>query len=163
MTDFKSCEARASQGFTLIEVLLSMAIFSTAMVGAVWLQSQALVHHEQSYFQNIAMNQADMILNKMRDNPSALANGIYLSDPPSGFVDCSQNSCSEDQIAQNDLYLWRKNNASLLPSGLGKITKTGNAYLITIYWDGTRSGATGLNCSSDHHVDLSCYRVQVQL
>lgn len=155
---------RKQQGFGLIEALVSMLILTVGLVSVAMLQMNAIKRNQQAQFQAIVLAQAQNIIDRMNQNPTGLTNGAY--DNVSGIPanpNCTTATCTEAQIAQQDLYYWNTMNAQLLPRGQGTIVKNGSTYTISIYWDGFRTGSTGLNCSGNTSVDLSCFRMQVEL
>lgn len=118
----KSRLNRSMNGFTLIEVLVSVVVFSIGLIGLASLQTISLKHNNDSYMRSQAILLAQDIADRMRANGLAVANGDYNMgedlevgvDP--GF-DCtnatsfpSATGCNFQQIAQADLYYWAKGN-----------------------------------------------------
>ncbi len=152
------------QGFGLLEALVSILVLSVGLVGVAMLQINSIRRNQAAQFQAIALTQAQNIIDRMNQNPTGITNGAY--DNASGIPanpNCTTSTCTEAQIAQQDIYYWNTINAQLLPSGQGTVVKNGSLHTITIFWDALRTGATGLNCSGNTAVDLSCFRMQVEL
>ena len=63
---------RWHEGFTLIEVLVSMTIFSIAILGLVIGTSSVMRANQQSYFSTIAINLAQDKLEELKANPTTL-------------------------------------------------------------------------------------------
>ena len=70
--------------------------------------------------------------------------------------------CTDTDLANFEIYHWKKRIEDVLASGLGKITKNGEIYTITLMWDDEHTGATGEACSGDSTVDLKCYTLDIQ-
>lgn len=112
-----------AKGFTLIEVLVSVVVFSIGLIGLASLQTLSLKHNNTSYLRSQAILLAQDMADRMRANSLAVANGDYnlgndvklTTDP--GF-DCTEGSypsgttCDFQAIAQADLYYWAKGSAS---------------------------------------------------
>lgn len=151
-------------GFGLLEALISVLILSIGLVGVAMLQINAMKRNQEAQFQAMVLAQAQNMIDRMTQNPTGVANGAY--DNASGIPadpGCVSASCTESQVAQKDINYWNTMNAQLLPSGQGTIVRNGSIYTISIFWDAFRTGATGTNCSGNTAVDLSCFRIQVQL
>lgn len=114
--------SRPMKGFTLIEVLVSVVVFSIGLIGLASLQTISLKHNNDSYMRSQAILLAQDIADRMRANSLGVANGDYnmgndlmLNTDP-GF-DCTINTsfpsgtdCDFQNIAQADLYYWAKGN-----------------------------------------------------
>jgi type IV pilus assembly protein PilV len=72
-------------------------------------------------------------------------------------------ACTGAEIAARDAFEWNTENAAFLPNGQGTVTGAGGVYVITVYWDANRTGATGTACSGDPQVDLNCLRVSTEM
>ena len=182
-TNFKNNTlARHSQGFTLIEVAITMLVLATGLLGIAGLQSSSMKTTYLSHQRSIAMTQALDIADRMRTNIAGLRATEYTKAIPvaAPSPDCqtSSNVCNSAQLAATDLYNWQIQNAALLPSGEGVIACTdvvvatlatlepGSDCLITLLWDGNRDGATGTGCDPDNTGpggDLSCLLMRVTL
>lgn len=148
-------------GFSLIEVLVSLLVLGIGVLGVAALQTTALRYGHDSYLRSVAVLQANSMGDRMRANQNAVTSGLYnsLSGIPSSPPNCS--SCSSSDIATQDLYEWNSNNAQLLPAGQGTINNVGGHFDVVVRWDNDRTGATGLGCSGNSSVDLSCVTVSV--
>lgn len=149
-------------GFGLIEVSISILILTVTFVGLSLLQIKAIQHNHRAELRALALVQAQNMVNRMVANPSGVSLGSYnnINSTPASIV-CG--ACTEAQVAQYDAYYWNTLNANLLPSGRGTVTGNGSRFTVSVYWDADRSGATGLGCSDNTSVDLSCVRLEVQL
>ncbi len=149
-------------GFNLIEVLVSVVVVALGLLGLAALQLNNIRYNHSAQLRSVAITQATGMIDRMRANYTGVKAGYYnsLSGIPTAT---SCTICSNSEIAQRDLYQWNTTNASLLPSGQGTVTKNGSKYTVTVRWDNSRTGATGLSCSGNANVDLTCLTMEVQL
>lgn len=165
---------KTSAGFTLLEVMVAMVIFSIGLLGLAGIQAVALKNNNSAYTRTVSMqlayNMAD-VLRTSTDN-SGSVNSIYdsVSSAISGSApkSCVQKNgsgapdCTETELANFEIYHWKKRIEKELASGLGTITKNGEVYTITLMWDDEHTGATGEACGTDSKVDLKCYTLDIQ-
>ena len=167
--------AAAEQGFTLIEVAVAVLVLAVGLLGIAGMQSSGMQATLKSHQRAIAMTQAQDIADRIRANVSALRSKDYAaaisSTAPSPDCKTSNNTCTSPELAATDLYNWQTDNAALLPSGQGSITcadidatttavyEAGTNCLITVRWDGERSGVTGTGCTAA--TDLTCLRLRI--
>lgn len=138
-------------GFSLVEVLVALAVLSIGLLGLAALQTTGLKFNHQSYERTQAVIQAYDIIDRMRANKSgggATINTAYenvaLGTAPAAS-ECT-SSCTGDQLAQYDIRKWNLANAALLAEGKGAICKgnfssdlsscstTGSIFRIAITW-----------------------------
>jgi type IV pilus modification protein PilV len=74
----------ANQGFTIIEVLVAMGIFTVAILGVAISATSVIKANQVSYSTTIATNLAQDKLEDLKANPSSLANGSESSITISG-------------------------------------------------------------------------------
>ncbi len=77
---------RRHRGFTLIEVLISMTIFSVAILGLAIGASSVMRANQTSYFSTIAVSLAQDKLEELKANPASLASGGPVTDTTDGVV-----------------------------------------------------------------------------
>ena len=168
--------ARDLRGFTIIEVAVAMLVLSVGLLGVAGLQATGMQSTYQSQQRSVAMIQARDLADRMRANPSGMLAGEYIKTiplvPPTPDCESAGSSCNAAQLAASDLYKWASMNGELLPSGQGAVACTdlvpatagfiesGSACMITVRWDGDRTGATGLGCSGSS-ADLTCLQLRV--
>lgn len=162
-----------SNGFTLLEVMVAMVIFSVGLLGLAGIQGVALQNNTSAYMRTIAMqesyNMSDLIRTNTdkdgnRDPKFALLATTLIASPSKDCVDDTATpDCTATEMAQFDIYHWQKNLELKLPSGKGKVTQNGNVFEIIIMWDEKRTGATGTACGADADVDLKCYTTHIQV
>lgn len=159
-----------TQGFTLIEVLISLLIFGVGVIGvtALTTQSQKITH--QAYQSMLATWQLHDMMELIRANASeARGSDSYIrvydaAIPTTPSCLSSSDGCSPTLMAQYDLNQWLTNIAKELPAGSGAISKATNAYTLTLYWDGDRVGAGAThNCPNTLATDLKCQQLKFDL
>jgi type IV pilus assembly protein PilV len=141
-----------SDGFTLIEVLVALFVFSVGILGLAGLQAFALKSSYQSEMRTKSVHLAHNIIDKMRANRKT-ANTTNSYDYPSGtkilcasICDCSSSVCSPENMALHDLKEWQQLLNDNLPGGLGSIRFTDYStpiakrlFTVTITWGGTKN------------------------
>ncbi len=153
-------------GFTLVEVMIALVIFSVALLGLAGLQAASLRDNQLAYLHTVATHLAYDMGERIRSNPSAAAAGAYLVDNINGqvaepAVDCYTGSCSATDMAATDAYEWLTAIEEALPSGKGRVSAAGGLLTVTVMWDQERNGASGTGCGGGAD-DLACLQIQVQ-
>jgi type IV pilus assembly protein PilV len=140
-------------GFSLIEVLVSMLVLALGVIGAAGMQLTAMRTTQQSEFQTLALQLAAEMADKMRANDSQMkkagANPFlavnYQSategEPPAPGKLCYATECNGEDLAEFDIYEWKKRVKTVLPGGRVLICRD------SAPWDGAKSALTW-NCSS---------------
>ncbi len=154
-----------AHGFTLLEVMVALVIFSIGLLGLAGLQARGLQSNASAYYRSLATIQAYDMADRIRSNPEGVSNGNYDNltaiIPPT--ADCITNTCDAATLARFDHYEWNSENARQLPSGRGtvQLVPLTSQYAITVMWDEDRTGVVGTNCSGDPTVDLKCFRLVI--
>lgn len=143
---------RGNQGFTLVEVLVTLLVLSIGLLGIDKLLLVSSRANDSAYLRSQATALAYSILDAMRTNRDEAVNGAYnatstaVANPG---VTCPNSSpCSAAQIAQLDLWNWKNAlTTGLGPSGTGTVSTanvtdpvTGAADVtatITVTWNDT--------------------------
>lgn len=129
-------------GFTLLEVMVAMVIFSIGLLGLAGLMSQSLTYTNSSQYRTQATFLAYDMLDRMRNNR------VQASDPTLGYnidwvvnpnaANCFESNCSAAALANADKTQWKNSLATLLPDGDGKVTDavvgTSPIFLIEVKW-----------------------------
>lgn len=152
-----------SAGFAMLEVLISILIVSVGLLGIARLQTAGIRFNHVSSLKSQAALQAHDMADRLRENQQGVSSGSY--DDLSGTATdpaCIASGCPAGQLAQYDHYSWNQANASLLPSGQGSVKRTGDSFLITVLWDGDRTGATGTGCDAGNANDLKCFQLRIR-
>ena len=130
-----------ANGFTLLEVLIALVIFSFGLLALAALMAKGLQYNTSALHRSYASAQAYDIADRMRANRLGITAGNY--DSVSGVGSdpgCIATGCTPAQMAQYDGWAWNSANAALLPSGSGSVTTDGTTYTITVTWDDDRDG-----------------------
>ena len=167
ITAFKRLPHHQS-GFTLLEVMIALVIFSIGLLGLAGLQAGGLRSNTQAQFRTIATIQAYDMAERIRANPRGVEDGDYnaFDDATPTAEDCISAACTAAEMATYDYYEWVTNTQNVLPSGHGTVTSAVNGptrlFTITVMWDEERTGVTGTGCSGDPTVDLKCYALVIE-
>jgi type IV pilus assembly protein PilV len=108
---------KGNQGFTLLEALIGFLILSIGMLGIASLQAISLKAGKTSVYNSVALMKTEELLESMRVNPSAAALTMYQTASAGAGTDksCSTNTCDEQELAQDDVFWWKKNLTAGLP------------------------------------------------
>lgn len=151
-----------SRGFTLIEILIAVVIFSIGLLGIAGLQVAGMRFTHGSQLRTIAVSQVESMADLMRANLFAVKNGLYnVKDsaiPQTDTPDCATVECTSTERAAYDLKTWNyhqdnapvQSNADSLPHGDGVVCRdstpsdgesgdwqcdnTGEIYAIKVQW-----------------------------
>ena len=155
---------RRESGFTLLEVLIAIVIFSIGLLGIAGLQVKGMRFTQGSQFRAVATAQAEDMADRMRANSAGMGAGLYNIQgtmPTTSAVDCSNVTCTAAELATYDLVTWnvlttdatkpKASNADTLPGGTGVVCidstpndgdaaawacdNIGNVYAIKISWN----------------------------
>jgi type IV pilus assembly protein PilV len=147
----------AQGGFSLVEVLVSMAIIAIALLGAGGLQLRAMQLGQGSQFRTQAILLADDLAERMEANKTAAtASGLYTvtetSTAPTTAPACT-TACSPPDMAALDLYQWQTRIPTLLPQSAWSVRQTVNGnpstYEITVKWADSRGDKSYGTSASD--------------
>jgi type IV pilus assembly protein PilV len=120
---------RRSNGFTLVEVLVTLLVLSIGLLGIEKLLLVSSRANDSAYLRTQATALAYSILDSMRANRQSAVSGAYavgdsttLTDP-GATCSAAASPCDSATIAKVDLWQWKNDlTTNLGPSGLGKIT-----------------------------------------
>lgn len=125
---------RYQQGFTLLEVLVAVAILAIGLLGLAGLQASSLRLNNSAYQRSQATNLVYSIIDQMRTNRNAALGGTYDNVNFESSPTCKTNFSASSGI----IAVWRNDLACALPSGTGRITRnvvTGiNVFTVTAQW-----------------------------
>lgn len=135
-------------GFTLVEVMIALLIFSIGLLGLVGLQSTAIQDNSRAYYRMQANFLAYDMLDRMRANRAEAITGTYNIPvgPVPSATSCNGSSatCSETAIANWDRREWKQLLAQTLPAGNGSVTQSGSGetsqFVIRVQWDDDKDG-----------------------
>lgn len=144
----------SNRGFTLMEVLVALAVLSIGLLGMAGMQLFSLTSNYDAYLRTQATYFAYDLIDKVRANRAETLTGGYdsaLSSIPGSFTNCQLPSanCSTTQLATFELTQWKcglgayagnaacvapLNLTTILPSGDGSVTRAGNDITVTVQW-----------------------------
>lgn len=126
-------------GFTLLEVLVAIVIFSIGLMGIAGLQVKGMRFTHDSQLRAIAVAQAETMADRMRADPVGVRLGFYDTKgtmptvADANFVNCYSATCTSQQLAVFTLVTWnlidpqtfpnpvRESNNFVLPGGDGVV------------------------------------------
>ncbi len=152
-------------GLTLIEVLITLLVFSIGLMGAASMQVTGLRMNQSAHFRTMAVVQANDLADRIRANSAGVAAGGYdeLSNV-STKPQCDSQYCSPEEIAQYDAHEWRTSNAKLLPMGTGSVERTGSSdvFRIRVMWKDDRTVTQDSACVDEEAGQMSCFTMEFE-
>jgi len=132
------------KGASMLEILIAVLVTSFGLLGLAGLTVTGLNSNHGSYLRSIATQQAYDMTDRMRANMAGVMNSNYDAITATIPTDpgCITSGCSSSQMATYDWFRWNTDNAALLPSGQGTVTRSVNIFTVTVSWDEGRSGTT---------------------
>ncbi|KZX57928.1 hypothetical protein A3709_20095 [Halioglobus sp. HI00S01] len=149
---FSSLASR-SQGFTLIEVLVSLIVLTIGCLGIATMQLQSMQNNQGAYMRSQAVALASGMLDRILSNREGRVAGAYdavtldaIGDVPAKDSCLTEaTGCNGSELATNDIYelgrhFWDVETTTgykpTLPGGRAAITKVAasNEYVVTIFW-----------------------------
>jgi len=149
-------DANKAQGFSLIEVLVTIVVVSIGLLGLAGLQATALRNNQSAYFRTQATILANEYADILRTNrPQAEAE--RFGDPADDGVDFTTVNhglsttsgcetiagCSAGDMADTALANWIESLENVLPSGVATVSRSGDVYDLTITWVDDRTDVDG--------------------
>jgi len=110
-----------SRGFTLLEVLIALLIFSLGMLGLAGLMVISVKTNNSAYLRTQASFLAQSMADRMRANISKVND--YNGDYPTTGATCS--SCDPDQLLNRDREVWSQQLTDSLPNSTANINCSG--------------------------------------
>jgi type IV pilus assembly protein PilV len=135
-----SATRAAQHGFTLLEVLIALVVFSVGLHGLAALQSFSVKTNQSAHFRSQAIMLSNMIIDDMRANRNAVLTGKY-------FASYATSTCADSATEptgsgpDHDVAVWRWRIACMLPGGQGKIEFPGDQVVVSIRWGDERWNA----------------------
>jgi len=166
---------QANKGFTLLEVMIALVIFSIGLLGLAGMQTISLENNRVAYKRTIATQLVNDMADRIRNNPG----GTYTHDvtaatsiPSPVCVSTTASACTSANMANWDLYEWDKDIWDIKNSNLANpraiITNpSAGVFNITIGWDESNTGLdpTSYNCAASPPTPagLECVTIKVEL
>ena len=148
--------AKQQRGFTLIEAMIALVIFSVGLLGLAGMQMSGMQNNQSAILRTQAIQQSYDMAERIRANlgnaTGAGVGGAY-NNLNSGNVSCVGNAGSCSTIATFDFADWYGITQNVLPSGTGSVTgravnngsglaNNSRLFTITVGW---LEPTTGLN------------------
>lgn len=133
---------RSQRGASLIEVLVSVVLFSAGVLGMAAMQLNAMKSNQTSSVRSHAVFLAYEMADRMRAGRGDAQAGFY--DLAIGAALPCVPSATETGCLpfQRDQAEWRANLASQLPDGTGGVVRNGQRFTITVQWTEERVGGS---------------------
>lgn len=111
------------RGFTLLEVLIALLVFSLGLLGMAGLLVVSVKTNHSAYLRTQASFLAQSMADRMRANTSRVWEGDYTDDYPSSDTDpCpAGTACTRAQIATRDKAQWSTQLQDQLPNATANI------------------------------------------
>lgn len=131
---------RANRGFTLLEVLIALLIFSLGLLGMAGLMVVSVKANQSAYLRTQATFLAQSMADRMRANLGEI--GTYATSYPGSTTDpCAGGvACSPANVAAHDIAIWSTQLTDSLPNSSAAITCAGGPL-----GTGTQVGAAPYN------------------
>ena len=126
-----------TSGFTLLEVLIALVVFSFGLLALATLMAKGLQYNTSALHRSYASSQAYDIADRVRANRDGVYTDTSDTDSDPG---CLSSGCNSDEMRRFDLWQWNETNAAVLPGGSGTVTFASPIYTVTITWDDDRDG-----------------------
>jgi type IV pilus assembly protein PilV len=118
----------AQSGYTLLEVLIALLVFSIGLLGLAAMLVSAVKGNHQAYHHSQAVYVAEAMSDGLRANLAAVNGGTYNTG---GFITTHGGNnctvCNADQIAARDLASWARMANQRLPNGAISVQCNGAA------------------------------------
>lgn len=144
-------DASGQCGFSMLEILITLAIVSIALLGTAGLQVYAMRMNHGGQLRTQAVFLASDLAERMEANKAAAIAGNYTvaaaSAPTAAAADCGAAPCSGTALASYDISQWETSLTNLLPQARWQVTQiaAGNpsTYSIFIRWTDRSTDKTG--------------------
>lgn len=116
---------KRQKGFTLIEAMIAIVVFSFGLLGVAGVMTVAVKSNHNGYMRSQATFLATSMADMMRANTASVKAGNYNVANISGYNNittaCRTASCNPTQLTRRDLQLWSNMFTQLLPNSTGTI------------------------------------------
>ncbi len=113
---------KRNSGFTMIEVLVSILVFSLGLLGIAGMMTISVRSNHNGYLRSQANFLAENMADRMRANPYALWADAYSGSATAGGTVCTLAApCDVQTLAQYDMEQWAVMLNRVLPNGQGSI------------------------------------------
>lgn len=174
-TRFASSRIASGQaGFSMLEVLVTLVVLSTGLLGVANLQVEALRGNQGAYLASVAAQQAQDMAERMNANRVAVLADQYdnlEASIPVAQVNCQNADCTPTQLVLFDHNRWNTANQALLPNGAGQVKEISDGiFLIGVRWhdrqlagaSGWQAGTEAATACGDPQADTRCFFLRHQ-
>lgn len=142
------------RGFSMLEILITLVIVATALLGTAGLQVYAMRMGKSSEFRTQAIFLASDILDRIeanRDDETGVVAGNYVmagSGVAATLISpdpCVAAACTAAELANRDINQWENAVSTLLPQANWSVTASGITYTVVLGWTdrSAEQGGTG--------------------
>lgn len=143
-----------ARGFSMVETLVALVVLAVGMLGVASLFAISLRSGNGAISRMQAVNLASDIADRIRANRRAGVAYIGAATAADNLcVGAAAVNCTPQQMAANDIYLWRRQLATVFPGGTATATiayvagaspTLPSTYTITVTWSeqGQKAGET---------------------
>ncbi len=125
--NYKRQKTKGQKGFTLIEAMIAVVVFSFGLLGVAGVMLVAVKSNHNGYMRSQANFLAHSVIEMMRRNSWAVWTGVY-DGTYSGYssIDsvCTSNACGCTAVANRDTQQWSNMITNTLTNGSGEISCT---------------------------------------
>jgi len=138
---------RRQAGFSMIEALVAVLVLSFGLLALAGFQLRVLSDSVGANNQNIAVQLAGDMADRIRANPvaGAVSSSPYVADwsaasasQPDPSCAGATASCTAPQLAAHDLWNWKRRVAGALPGGAANVQSrkaAGGLLFVHVAWD----------------------------
>lgn len=114
------------RGFTLIEVMTAVVVFSIGLIGLGFLMTSAVRSNQVGFQHTQASFLAEAIMDRMRSNVRGVwannYNGTFSGATATPTNQCTSSTpCRSAELAQRDTWAWGQMIGNMLPGGSGTV------------------------------------------
>ena len=150
-----------SKGFTLVEVLISLVIFSFGALGLITLQIKATQSSQHQFLQAKAAVFLQDMTERLRSNREAAKEHLW-NDNDATPVDCIAKSCSNKEMLTHDYQQWITQVKNELPQASFSSKLKNDVYTLSLYWNSPINEAS-CNKNIKNKTLNNCLAMEVQL
>ncbi len=151
------------KGFTLLEVMISLVIFSIGLIGLAGLQAIGLQNNRSAYNRTVATHIAYDLADRIRNNRNQdYTVGIPGTTPTSCIG--TGATCTAAQLTLFDLFEWDasvKGTQNGLINAQGFISLVGATYTIKVEWGEGRVANTTEQCTATPPTGIECVTINM--
>ncbi|WP_418121316.1 type IV pilus modification protein PilV [Variovorax sp. 375MFSha3.1] len=138
---------QVQRGFSMIEALVALLVLSLGLLALAGFQVRVLVDSVGASNQNLAMQLAGDMADRIRANPAAAATtpSKYVTDwsaaaasGPKPSCEGARAACNAAELAAHDIWGWKRAVAAALPGGVADVKASataGGMLFLHVAWD----------------------------